>query len=189
MLYYGILMLVPLVAGLAVGLTLADVDTVFTFLTHRSLVTHSFLLPLGAFFVFKSLKEPQDWVRIVVVGLCIGMAIHLSFDVFPVGWRGRALIHVPVYGYLNAAMSVVWMSVSIIVCLYIALHNLHEAVEVAVSTIALCLAFGFASRFEQFFWQSLAVLVAGLVVALFLPESHEAAVQKLRKHVGKGKIA
>lgn len=37
---YATLMLVPLVGGLAVGLSVADGDITFKFLVHRSIVTH-----------------------------------------------------------------------------------------------------------------------------------------------------
>jgi len=177
MIHYGILMLVPLAAGLAVGVTLADVDTVFKFLVHRSLITHSFLLPLGAFFTYRAMRDQRDWVRILVAGLCLGMAIHLSFDVFPVGWRGAALVHVPFYGRTGAVFSVVWMGLSMVVCFYIALHMMNNAVDVSVSAAALLVVFGFASGSERFLWQSFVVLVLTLVVALILPESRSAVLR------------
>jgi len=183
MIHYGILMLVPLVIGLAIGLTFADVDIVFKFLTHRSALTHSFLPPLGAFFIYKSLKEQKDWVRFVLIGLSLGMIIHLSFDVFPVGWRGAALIHFPFFGRTNAAFSILWLGLSMIACFYLALFLQRNAVDVSLSVLSLIVAFGFYSTTERFFWYALSVIVLALVVALFLPESRTAAVQSLHRHI------
>jgi hypothetical protein len=183
MIAYGILMLVPLVTGLAIGLTFADVDIVFKFLTHRSALTHSFLPPLGAFFIYKALKEQKDWVRVAIIGLSLGMAIHLSFDVFPVGWRGMALVHIPFVGRTNAAFSVFWFGLSMIACFYLALLLQRNAVEVSLSVLSLTIAFGFYSTTERFFWHALAVLTLTLVIALFLPESGTSAAHTLRKHL------
>lgn len=113
-----ILELIVLVAGLAVGLQLPDVDHVFFFLTHRSALTHGVILPCLALLL---VRDRGRLLQLAVAGLALGIAVHLSFDLFPRRWVGFAQIHAPLVGYLDGALSVLWIAGNMVACCYLAL--------------------------------------------------------------------
>ena len=73
-------------------------------LKHRSILTHSPLII--AFFVYIYMKkqggflgfggEKEIGFRYFIMGFSIGMGIHFLYDLFPKGWKGSALLHVPI---------------------------------------------------------------------------------------------
>lgn len=159
--------LLALIGGAAIGLFLPDVDRSFPFLLHRSILTHSALIPL---LCALSLQHTSpSWKRCATIGLSTAVAVHLSFDLFPVLWMGFALIHLPLYGWLGATLSMVWILGSCIACLYLALRLLASRAELAISVGVGLSAFLFAARTERVFWPALfALLLAGLL-AMCLP--------------------
>jgi hypothetical protein len=163
----SLLALLTLIGGAAIGLFLPDVDRSFPFLLHRSILTHSALIPL---LCALSLQQPSpSWKRYAVIGLATTMAVHLSFDLFPVLWMGFALIHLPLYGSLGATLSIVWILGSSIACLYLVLRLLASRAELAITVGVGLSAFLFAARTERVFWPALfALLLAGLL-AMCLP--------------------
>jgi 4-hydroxybenzoate polyprenyltransferase len=73
-------------------------------LKHRSLLTHSPLI-LGLFFYLYLTKqnnlswfhrEDEVGFRYFIMGFSIGMGIHFLYDLFPKGWKGSALLHIPI---------------------------------------------------------------------------------------------
>jgi len=79
--------------GLAVGNWFPDIDQDTGLLLHRSIVTHGPLVPLIA--VAIAATSRTILLRWFALGLVVGFAVHLSFDLFPKGWSGFALISVP----------------------------------------------------------------------------------------------
>ena len=79
--------------GLAVGDCFPDIDQHTGLLLHRSIVTHGPLVPLIA--VAIAATSRTILLRWFALGLVVGFAVHLSFDLFPKGWSGFALISVP----------------------------------------------------------------------------------------------
>jgi hypothetical protein len=162
-----LLALLALIGGAAIGLFLPDVDRSFPFLLHRSILTHSALIPLLC--AVSLSRTPSAWKRCAVIGLCTAMAVHLSFDLFPVLWMGFALIQVPLYGSLGATLSMVWILGSSIACLYLALWLLTSRIELVLAVGVGLSAFLIAARTERVFWPALfALLLAGLL-AMCLP--------------------
>ena len=45
--------------------------------------------------------------------MAVRVAVHLSFDLFPKGWSGFALISVPGYGWTAPWFSGAWIAISI----------------------------------------------------------------------------
>lgn len=78
-------------AGFALGWSLPDIDHNLWFATHRSLLTHSFLLPLAVF----GIARGRPLLRYVGIGVCLALAVHLFFDLFPQSWVGYALLTAP----------------------------------------------------------------------------------------------
>jgi len=73
-------------------------------LKHRSILTHSPLI-LGLFFYLYLSKQNNFMIfhrehevgfRYFIMGFSIGMGIHFLYDLFPKGWRGSALLHIPI---------------------------------------------------------------------------------------------
>ena len=81
---------VALVVGLAAGNWFPDVDQKTGLLLHRSIVTHGPLVPFIVVVIASGTRTiPFRWFAL---GLVVGFAVHLSFDLFPKGWSGFALI-------------------------------------------------------------------------------------------------
>lgn len=75
---FGMLMLL---IGIVAGLAFPDIDLRWDFLGHRSIVTHSFLVPLLLFGV--AYQQKHVATRLLAAGFSLSLAIHLSFDLFP----------------------------------------------------------------------------------------------------------
>ena len=160
-----------LVVGAAIGLRLADIDQRVPFLEHRSILTHSFLLPLLLLFMVRKHKPPtDDGLRLFSLGLILASAAHLGFDLFPRGWGGPALIQIPFYGETSPLFSIIWMAVSTLACFYIATLLIRDMSQCLLSAGTLIGIFWFAAIKEP--WSAFlvaCVLVTALVIALALP--------------------
>ena len=88
--------LVALLGGLAIGNWFPDIDQKTGLLLHRSIVTHGPLVPIIVYAIASGTRSIQ--LRLFAMGLTLGVAIHLSFDLFPNAWSGFALISLPSYG-------------------------------------------------------------------------------------------
>lgn len=131
------------VVGSFIGLRFADFDHSFRWLPlldHRSLLTHSFLVPLLVFWVLRKQTDPAS--RLFVMGICIASAVHLGFDLFARSWYGYALIHLPFYGRASPLFSQTWILVSLVVCLYLACRLLRNVGELGLALAGLITAYG-----------------------------------------------
>lgn len=64
--------------GCAAGVWFPDIDQRIGLLEHRSILTHGPLLPIVLFAVASESESiPLRWVA---MGACIGVAVHLAFD-------------------------------------------------------------------------------------------------------------
>ncbi len=120
-----------LVGGLAVGLHLPDIDRSLPLLDHRSFLTHGPFLPIFIFILAH--KKGHTGLLMVAVGISLGVAVHLAFDLFPRGWSGYALISVPIHGRTGALFSGFWIGGSMVVCLYLAMAHIRERRMMVVS--------------------------------------------------------
>ncbi|WP_010433266.1 hypothetical protein [Vibrio cyclitrophicus] len=107
------------VIGICVGLYLPDVDLVLmSILHHRSMLTHSVILPM--FLLFHKSSRP------LVAGLCIGVSIHLLADILS-PMRGFALIYIPfIKKSIGDWQSIVWMVGNALVGLWYAKKVFHK---------------------------------------------------------------
>lgn len=116
----GALLLALLAASLPgatwAGLFFPDIDLALQFfLGHRSILTHSALMPLLAL---------RFWTRdappLPVAWFSFGVAVHLFADVFPRSWRGFALVELPFSVVsLGPALSPIWIGANAVVCLWL----------------------------------------------------------------------
>ena len=118
--------IVFLILGVYLGLNFPDIDQRTDLLVHRSIFTHGFIVPLF-FFLFTSLITKKS-LRLFLMGFVVAIAVHLSFDLFPRGWWGYALIHIPQIGWTPKFISISWIFVSICFCIYSITKSLRNRI-------------------------------------------------------------
>lgn len=158
------LTVISLVTGLALGEWFADIDQRFGFLTHRSIFTHGFIVPLLLYSISSGLKAGPP--RLFVSGFGLGSAIHLGFDLFPRAWQGFALIHVPSLGWTHPIFSWLWVAVSIICCLYLSIRLARNAIEGTALILGALGLFIYTTTNEAAYWGPIFSLIIGSCIAL-----------------------
>ena len=158
------LILPALLLGLFLGETYPDIDQKLDFLQHRSILTHGLLAPAALyFFATKIRSTPFRWA---VIGACLGAAAHLAFDLFPRAWLGYALVSIPLYGWIPAPLSWVWIAGSSLVCSYLAGKLVDGCWEASLWTIAVIAVFAYAAQGEASLWRPMAATAAGAATAV-----------------------
>ena len=114
------------VVGLHCGIILPDIDQWTNLLLHRSIITHSPLIPL-ILLILASNKGPL-W-NAFDMGVSIAFSVHHAFDLFPTEWTGYALISIPFYGWTPWLFSWIWIAFSIYACMYIAAQLVREGMD------------------------------------------------------------
>ena len=137
--------------GIVLGLRLPDIDLWLRmppFFEHRSLLTHGFIVPLCLFLSLQRNTKPHNnqILRLFWTGFVLSVLVHLCFDLFPRRWYGYALVHVPLVRWTIPAFSMVWLSVSTLVCLYLICRSLRSIEELSLIVMAGLVAFGMAAN-------------------------------------------
>lgn len=162
-----VLKVLALLLGLALGLVWPDLDLKVSFLLHRSALTHSALLPL--FLFWPARKKWRAVLTPFVIGVCTSLAVHFCFDLFPGHWIGFSLISVPFIGRFGAVMSWLWLSLSIVVCLYLAFLLADDLLGVVFAVGGVLLAYSYCAVREIHDGLALVTLIVAGVIALLLP--------------------
>ena len=152
-----------------IGLFLPDYDQWLHL--HRWALSHSALPLLAVLW----LRSPA-----ITAGLALGLAAHLSADLFPTAMRGTALIKlVPGLG-LGRASTYVWLAANIIICAAIAdraatrIGGTRLRVLLFASALALAAAYIVLNRESVL---SIAAMAGGFIVA----QGRSVASQMLRR--------
>lgn len=166
-----ILLLVALLAGAVIGSQLPDIDQWLFFLRgqHRSILTHSPLIPFVLYLAAQGRKPWWSWGG---AGLSAAFAAHLARDLFPSRWFGFAEVVVPLFGRIGEPLSVLWLLGSVVACWYIALRLIGERRLVFVVALAGGLAFAVElarGRWPMPVFQPALVLALGFWLATCLP--------------------
>ena len=156
--------LVALLTGLAVGNWFPDIDQKTGLLLHRSIVTHGPLVPIIVFATASGTRSLR--LRWFALGVTLGVAIHLSFDLFPNGWSGFALIKVPIYCWTAPWFSWIWIALSTVACIYLALRLVRGGVDGSLFMLSLIFAFGYIDVGEDAFWRPIVALTIATVISL-----------------------
>ncbi len=179
--------IVALLVGIAIGKEFPDLDQETSLLLHRSIVTHGLLLPFVAFGLASLVRSlPIRWL---VLGFSVGVAVHLSFDLFPRGWSGFALISVPTVGWTAPWFSWIWIALSTIVCTYLAMRLVRGGLEGGVFVLSLIGAFGYIAADEVAFWRPIVALTVATIISSIFAVRHampsdqpSACARVLRQH-------
>lgn len=111
----------------------------------------------------------QPWVRPSIAALALGMAVHLSFDLFPRAWYGFALITIPFVGTTGSTFSTLWLAANVLGCICAAFWLVRDRTEAVVAFGGMALGFCLAASRAGAAFPALLVLLAALVLATFLP--------------------
>jgi len=115
-----------------VGLVFPDFDsyniqTSFfqNFIGHRSILTHSILVPYLLYYYAKKKHKLNKNVITIIIGLFSGLALHLTADVYTKTGNENELIKLP--GNISIGkFSFLWISLNILVSFYISKVLLNE---------------------------------------------------------------
>jgi len=164
------------VIGSLVGLKLPDFDLVFRWwplIEHRSMLTHGLIVPLVLFAALKGQvvgKRSDPRLRLALMGFCLATAVHLCFDLFPQGWGRYSSVHIPLIGWTDALLSVLWLGLGAFVSLYLACRLLRHIGDFWLALLGLATCYGVSAAHEprpSFF--ALIVLVPLALGAFLLP--------------------
>ena len=105
--------------GLIIGLFFPDIDQGFqNLLGHRSIITHSILFPyLFYHYLIKKKKDPKVRNISLIMGIFLGIGLHLSADLYPKEWVGYALIKLPGNNDVGD-LSPIWIGLNVVVATY-----------------------------------------------------------------------
>ena len=156
--------LVALLVGLSGGNWFPDIDQKTGLLLHRSIVTHGPLVPLIVFAGASGTRS--TWLRWFALGVTLGVAVHLSFDLFPNGWSGFALISVPTYGWTAPWFSWTWITVSMVTCTYLGLRLARNWLDGSLFMSSLIAAFGYIAVGEEPVWRPALALAVVTTISL-----------------------
>ena len=142
-----------LFVGFLVGLNFPDTDQGYKIvLGHRSIITHSILLPYILYYFFiKKRALYNKYITLIIAGIFLGIGLHLSADLFPKGWQGYALIKLP--GNISIGeLSPIWIGFNALVSLYFAgscLNNLTKQNTIWITYILFGAVVGFLYSIKE----------------------------------------
>ena len=95
------------------------------FIGHRSILTHSILVPYLFYFYAKKKHKLNNNVITIIIGLFLGLALHLTSDIYPKNGNENELIKLP--GNISVGkFSFLWISLNALVSFYISKVLLNE---------------------------------------------------------------
>lgn len=174
--------LVLIIAFYYIGLRFPDIDFKIKGLRHRSIVTHSFLLPLVLFIFHKTEMLTLIWMKTyditgsVITGLCFGMTVHFLYDLFPKRFVGSALIQLPVGNSyknkyaLSPVNTVMLFILSSLMQTFISLYYLSEFNEIIVLVICTAMTLFFKRKSENGFYLVIFLFVGIIFVSFYFRE-------------------
>ena len=88
------------------------------FIEHRSILTHSILVPYLFYYYAKKKHKLNNNVITIIIGLFLGLALHLTADIYPKNGNENELIKLP--GNISfGKFSFLWISLNTLVSFYI----------------------------------------------------------------------
>ena len=161
-----------------VGLVFPDFDsyniqTSFfqNFIGHRSILTHSILVPYLLYYYAKKKHKLNKNVITIIIGLFSGLALHLTADVYTKTGNENELIKLP--GNISIGkFSFLWISLNILVSFYISKVLLNKyfnkkyyrTIYLIIGLLLVCIyvLFEFHNRVIILFTSTILLLIAYL---------------------------
>ena len=112
---------------------------------------------------------PLRWFSL---GVSLGFAVHLGFDLFPRAWQGYALISVPFYGWTFPWFSIAWIAGSLLCCAYVAARLTRGYLEAVLYLASLAGVFIGAAVGEYKLMQPAIAIAAAGFLSLSLRRSY-----------------
>lgn len=164
-----------LAIGLFLGIKFPDWDRYVPGLVHRSILTHSFIPVFLLLWWQAKCISPYSPLRLLGIGYAMATAVHLSFDLFPRGWRGFALIHIPGYGWTSPLFSQAWLIISILMCLSMVAFVMRGRRELSLGIGGITGVFCFAAANEKHIAISASIaLLLGIAFSWILGQTKQA---------------
>ena len=125
-----------------IGFKFPDIDLKFKSIGHRSIITHSPLLPLMLFILHETnmlwlvYAKKYDITRYFIIGSSLGIALHLLYDLRPKSFKGTALIKFPyIKKGLTINQSIYFMLISVIILLLISIYQVRTIFEIIIMSV------------------------------------------------------
>lgn len=139
---YLVVVAILMISFFYIGLKFPDIDLKFKSIGHRSIITHSPLLPLILFILHETnmlwlvYAKKYDITRYFIIGLSLGIALHLLYDLRPKSFKGTALIKFPYMKKgLTVNQSIYFMLISVIILLLISIYQVKTIFEIIIMSI------------------------------------------------------
>lgn len=157
-----LLVLFLLIVFYYIGLKFPDIDLKIKGLGHRSILTHSPLLTVGLWILHKKnylwlvYKGKYDITNYVIIGLALGIAVHLLYDLRPKSFKGSALITYPyVKGSLSINESIIFMLISVLINLFLVISYVKTLYEMLILFILFIITLIKKKNVEKGFWTTI----------------------------------
>lgn len=145
-----------------VGLQFPDMDLKIKGLGHRSIVTHSFLLPTIFMYLHQKnylwlvYNAKYDITKFMIIGLALGIAIHILYDLRPKAYKGTALIKFPYMAKgLTVNQSIAFMLLTVGVCLFIVIFYVRTLYEMLILLTVITFTIIKKRKIEKGFWSTI----------------------------------
>lgn len=119
-----------------IGFKFPDIDLKIKALGHRSIVTHSFIIPLGMLLLDKAnilsvyYRNQINITHILIEAFALGITLHLIYDLKPKSYKGSALLKLPIIsGGLSKIWSIIIIILSIIILSMITIFSIGSLME------------------------------------------------------------
>ena len=139
---YLVVVAILMISFFYIGFKFPDIDLKFKSIGHRSIITHSPLLPLILFILHETnmlwlvYAKKYDITRYFIIGLSLGIALHLLYDLRPKSFKGTALIKFPYMKKgLTVNQSIYFMLISVIILLLISIYQVKTIFEIIIMSI------------------------------------------------------
>jgi len=114
------------IISIITGIEYPDVDLIIPYLSHRSFLTHSIIVPVILYYFLYKYKNSNLFLNYIFCGFLVGVSIHLSADVFPKAWIGYATIKIPFLLSVGPLFSPIWILINIMLGLFLAFRKIKE---------------------------------------------------------------
>lgn len=139
---YLVVVAILMISFFYIGSKFPDIDLKFKSIGHRSIITHSPLLPLILFILHETnmlwlvYAKKYDITRYFIIGLSLGIALHLLYDLRPKSFKGTALIKFPYMKKgLTVNQSIYFMLISVIILLLISIYQVKTIFEIIIMSV------------------------------------------------------